>query len=342
MGNLKDIYNNAKRLCTKCNVCNHCDGKFCRGQIPGTGGKGSGDSFIRNVAKIDDIKLVMHVIGDFKDVDTSMTLFGHKCDLPVFAAPIAGILNNFGYDISEQEYNNMVLQGCKLANTIGFSGDGKDIDMFIKPLDVIDKLNGQGICTMKPWVDKGIDERIEYLKTKKVLALAMDIDSAGLPLLRNSDVSVEIKSLNDLKQIKEKCEIPFIIKGIMSTRAAKIAIKANADAIIVSNHGGRVLDQGLATIEVLNDIVKEVNGRALVLVDGGFRSGVDVFKALALGADGVLIGRPIAISAIGDGVNGVSMYLNKIKNELSDTMMMCGCKKISDINMDCIKVINKN
>ena len=122
----------------------------------------------------------------------------------------------------------------------------------------------------------------------------------------------------------------------MSVRGAKKALEAGAAGIIVSNHGGRVLDGAQAGIEVLEEIVKAVDGKMKIFVDGGFRSGNDVFKALALGADGVLIGRPVSHAAIGDMEHGVETYLRKIQLELKETMALAGCKTIKDITRDMV------
>lgn len=102
--------------------------------------------------------------------------------------------------------------------------------------------------------------------------------------------------------------------------------------IIVSNHGGRVLDQCPATAEVLESIVKALEGSGIkVLVDGGIRSGTDVFKALALGADGVLIARPFVTAVYGGMADGVRAYIDKIGTELEDTMKMCGVSSLDEI-----------
>ena len=101
---------------------------------------------------------------------------------------------------------------------------------------------------------------------------------------------------------------------------------------MVSNHGGRVLDQCPATAEVLPAIADAVGGKMTVLVDGGIRSGMDVFKALALGADGVLICRPFVNMVYGGGTEGVKLYVEKLRTELADAMSMCGAHKLSDIS----------
>ena len=124
----------------------------------------------------------------------------------------------------------------------------------------------------------------------------------------------------------------FILKGIMTPVEAQIAIDAGASAIVVSNHGGRVLDHTPGTTEVLPGIVEAVNSSIPVLVDGGIRSGADVFKMLALGATAVMIGRPFAIAAIGGGAEAVSKKLQTLQSELKQVMVMTGAPDLSSIN----------
>ena len=117
------------------------------------------------------------------------------------------------------------------------------------------------------------------------------------------------------------------------------AKEAGAAAIVVSNHGGRVLDQCPATAEVLPEIAAALKGTGVkVLVDGGIRTGVDVFKALALGADGVLICRPFVTAVYGGGAEGVKCYIDKLAGELADTMQMCGAHSIEEITPDMVRV----
>ena len=133
--------------------------------------------------------------------------------------------------------------------------------------------------------------------------------------------------------------VPFIVKGVMTVKGALKAKEAGAAGIVVSNHGGRVLDQCPATAEVLGDITQALSGSGMkVLVDGGIRSGVDVFKALALGADGVIICRPFVTALYGADAEGVACYINKIGAELADTMSMCGAKDLNSITRDMVWV----
>ena len=111
-----------------------------------------------------------------------------------------------------------------------------------------------------------------------------------------------------------------------------LAVEAGVDAIVVSNHGGRVLDCTPGAADVLPDIVKAVKGKLTILVDGGVRSGVDALKLIGLGADGVLIGRPFVTASFGGGREGVEMYVNKIISEFEATMRLTGCQSVKEID----------
>ena len=120
----------------------------------------------------------------------------------------------------------------------------------------------------------------------------------------------------------------------MTVAGAKKAVEAGAAAIVVSNHGGRVQGGVPSTAEVLPAIAEAVKGQITILVDGGIRSGVDVFRALALGADGVLIGRPLLPMIYAAGEEGFKVYMDKIIGELKSTMTMCGAATLKDITRD--------
>ena len=183
-----------------------------------------------------------------------------------------------------------------------------------------------------------IKEKMDLVHASKAFAVAMDIDAAGLPFLKNLDPPAGSKTVEELRQIIKLAGTPFIVKGIMTVKGALKAKEAGADAIIVSNHGGRVLDQCPATAEVLETIANAVGDSMKILVDGGIRSGADVFKALALGADGVVIARPFVTAVYGGEKEGVRSYIEKIGSELEDTMKMCGVSSLNEINRDCVFV----
>ena len=164
----------------------------------------------------------------------------------------------------------------------------------------------------------------------------MDIDAAGLPFLQNLTPPAGSKTVPELREIIDYAKKPFIIKGIMTVKGARKALEAGASGIVVSNHGGRVLDQCPATAEVLPAIADAVGGQMKIFVDGGIRTGLDVLKALALGADGVLIGRPFVTMVYGGAAEGVDVYVRKLTAELRDGMAMCGVHSLDEITRDIV------
>jgi len=142
------------------------------------------------------------------------------------------------------------------------------------------------------------------------------------------------KTPAEIKELVQSTQLPFILKGIMTPEEAELAVEAGARAIVVSNHGGRVLDHTPGAAEVLPAIAQRVKGKAIIFADGGVRSGADVLKLLALGADAVLVGRPLVIGAFGGGQEGVAFLLNKMKGELVQTMLLTGTASVKSVARD--------
>lgn len=327
-----DVLNNARKIIKdKCRVCRECNGIACRGEIPGVGGKGTGSSFIRNRDKINEVKLHLNTIVQKGKIDTSIELFGHSFKYPVFVAPIGAVGVNYSENLNDFTYSQAIVTGSKNAGTLAFTGDGAKDIFYDEPLEVIKEEDGVGIPTIKPWDNQEIIKKIRKAEKAGALAVAVDIDAAGLIILAMMGKPVSTKSIEDLKEITSSTKLPVIFKGIMTVEGAKKALEAGAYGIVVSNHGGRVLDHTLASIEVLPEIAQEVKGKMKIFVDGGFRDGVDIFKAIALGADAVLIGRPYAVAAYGGGKEGVELYTHKLGQELEETMIMTGCHRLDDI-----------
>jgi 4-hydroxymandelate oxidase len=138
--------------------------------------------------------------------------------------------------------------------------------------------------------------------------------------------------------VRKMVKGPLLIKGILDPDDAKLAIEHGADAIIVSNHGGRSMDYGPSSLEVLPEIVAAVNGRIPVLFDSGVRRGADIFKALALGANGVMIGRTTRWGLAAFGTAGAQRLIEILQQELVQMAAACGCAKLSDINKTTVKV----
>ncbi|XP_014254283.1 (S)-2-hydroxy-acid oxidase GLO1 isoform X2 [Cimex lectularius] len=140
----------------------------------------------------------------------------------------------------------------------------------------------------------------------------------------------------DVEWLRSITKLPIVLKGILTAEDAKIATSIGVDAIMVSNHGARQLDTCPAAIEVLPEIVKAVNGQCEIYLDGGIRFGTDVFKALALGAKMVFIGRPAVWGLASDGENGVKAVLDILGNEFSQAMALSGCKTLDDIKKEMV------
>ncbi|XP_070053949.1 peroxisomal (S)-2-hydroxyacid oxidase GLO4-like isoform X2 [Nicotiana tomentosiformis] len=138
----------------------------------------------------------------------------------------------------------------------------------------------------------------------------------------------------DIAWLKSVTKLPILIKGILTSEDA---IEAGVAGIIVSNHGARQLDYTPATISVLEEVVNAVQGKVPVLLDGGIRRGTDIFKALALGAKAVLIGRPVIYGLAAKGESGVKQVIEMLKNELEQTMALAGCCNVNDITRSHVK-----
>jgi predicted GIY-YIG superfamily endonuclease len=314
-----------------CKACPVCNGLACGKTIPGPGSKGSGTVFARNYQAWQDVLLNLDTIAENVTPDTRFNLFGHEFKLPVFAAPIGGMQNQYGDALTEYEYVLPLVKGCLDSGIAAFTGDGVPEFEMGAACEAMEKY-GFAVPTIKPWNKEVVFRKIDQAKAAGAKVLCMDIDASGLPFLKNTVPPSGSKTVSELKEFIDYAGIPFIIKGIMTPRGAEKAIEAGAAGIVVSNHGGRVLDGTPSTAEVLPEIVKAVKGEMTILVDGGIRSGLDVFKAIALGADGVVIARPFVTAVYGGGSEGIEAYVAKLKAELSDVMSMCGAKTIADID----------
>ncbi len=321
-----------------CKACPVCNGKACRNQMPGPGAKGVGDTAIRNYDKWQEIRVNMDTITENTPVDTSLELFGQKFHYPFFAGPVGAVKLHYGDKHTDATYNDILVSACAENGIAAFTGDGVDPEVMKAAAKAISSVGGKGIPTVKPWNLETIEEKMKLVKEAGAFAVAMDVDAAGLPFLKNMNPPAGRKTVDELAEVIRSCgTTPFIVKGIMTVKGALKAKEAGAAAIVVSNHGGRVLDQCLATAEVLREIKAAVGDSMKIFVDGGIRSGTDVFKALALGADAVIIARPFVTAVYGAEEEGVKAYVEKIGAELEDTMAMCGAHALSEISPDMIR-----
>jgi len=158
---------------------------------------------------------------------------------------------------------------------------------------------------------------------------------------RTDDLFDSNLSWSDIDWIKSQTDLPIILKGIMHEQDAIIALDFNVSALIISNHGGRQLDFMPSTIEVLPAIAAVVQQKIPIMIDGGFRRGVDIFKALALGADCILLGRSVLWALAVNGTAGIIDLFDIFSRELKEVMILCGCKTIEDIKTqgkECVRL----
>ena len=320
-----------------CKSCKICNGLACKNTVPGPGAKGLGTGFIRNYQKWQELCVNMDTICENGSADTTFDFFGHKLALPVMAGPVGAMQLHYGDKHDDLTYNDILVSACAKAGILAFTGDGSNPAVMEGAVKAIAENHGAGVTTIKPWNQELVMQKMDMAKKCGAWAIAMDIDGAGLPFLKNLTPPAGSKTVEQLKELADYAGVPFILKGIMTVKGAEKAVKAGAKAIVVSNHGGRVLDQCPATAEVLPEIVDAVGKDVMVLVDGGIRTGMDVFKALALGARAVLVARPFVNMVYGGGMEGPAVLVSKLQAELADTMAMCGAHTLADIDRTMVR-----
>ena len=313
-----------------CRVCRECNGDACAGEVPGMGGLGTASSFKANVNALKEIRFNMRLVHDVVEPDTRVSVLGKELSLPLLAAPVGGVSFNMGGGISEEDYIKSIIFGCREKGIIGCTGDGVPDFIHETGLSIIKQANGHGIPFIKPWEDKELFEKLDKVKACGAGIMGIDIDAAGLITLKKMGRPVTPKTKEKLERIIKSISAGFILKGVMTVEDARFAVDAGADAIVVSNHGGRVLDFTPGAAAVLPDICDAVKGKITILADGGVRTGGDVLKLVALGADAVMIGRPFCVAAMGGLQKGVELYIDKIRTELEQAMVLTGVSTIGD------------
>jgi 4-hydroxymandelate oxidase len=329
------VMNKARELMYPiCRVCPECDGVACAGEVPGMGGIGSGNSFKNNYRALQRVQLKMRTAHAVNKPDTSIDLFGHKIAFPAVGAPTGGTTYNMGGKVTEDGYIEAVIGGCAAAGTVGSVADGigDPVEVYERRLQKLKELGFKAIAGVKPRTQEEIIARMQKAEVAGAIAISMDIDSAGRAARALPGQTVEPKDVKKLRDLVKATKLPFIVKGIMTVEEALKAVDAGAAAIVVSNHGGRVLDHTPGTAEVLPVIVDKVKGKALVFVDGTVKYGHDVLKYVALGANAVMVGRHIVRAAHGGGRGGVALVVKRMHQELVDAMVLTGCANVKSIS----------
>ena len=211
-----------------CKACPVCNGKACGNQVPGPGAKAPGSGFIRNFDAWQKICVNMDTICPNEPVDTAVELFGTMYRYPFFAAPLGAMKLHYGEKYTDREYNSILVNACADSGIAAFTGDGVDAAVFQGAMEAIRAAGGVGVPTIKPWNQELVFEKLDLARTSGCKSVAMDIDGAGLPFLKNMTPPAGSKSVQELSEIIRYAGMPFIVKGVMTVRGAQKAAEAGA------------------------------------------------------------------------------------------------------------------
>ena len=324
-------------ICGEYPVCDGQPDRICVGQKFGAsigfGGAGQGKTFEANYNSLQGYKLKMMVIKAHHEPEMSISIFGKKIGLPVMGASLSGVKTSMNDVVPEAALYRGLLKGAMSSGTVGLVGNTPNCpdDLGVK---IVGENMGWGIPIFKPQSQKRLIQLIKMAEELDVTAVGVDLEGAGSTFWAASKKQVFRKSETEIQELVECTEKPVIFKGIMSKEDAIKVLDSGAGACYVSNHGGRVLDGGQGMAEVLPDIAKVISGKIPIMADGAVRTGFDVLKILALGADVALIGRPLARLSIAGGEVAVKMYFKYVKEDLRRAMILTGCDNLMDATMD--------
>lgn len=316
------------------------------------GGAGDESTLADNRASWDRLRLRPRVLVDVSSRDTSTEAFGVRLAHPIIVSPTAS------HVLSHPEAERASARGAAAAEALFTLSTISSAPME----EVADAAPGwpRWFQLYPPTDREACEALLERAVAAGFSAIAVTVD---LPLPgnrerdRRSGFEVELGAhlpgdqavdpntglvvlptmdWDDLAWLRSVCPIPLLAKGVLRADDAIRAVDAGCDGIWVSNHGGRQLDTSVAAIHVLPEIAAAVGDRALLVVDGGVRRGIDVLKGLALGADLVAVGRPVLWGLAVDGAAGVQHVLEILREELSLSMALAGCRSIAEVTPDLI------
>jgi isopentenyl diphosphate isomerase/L-lactate dehydrogenase-like FMN-dependent dehydrogenase len=313
------------------------------------GGSDDEQTLHDNRAAFKRIHLRPRMLVDVSNINMETHLLGTPVSMPIFVAPTAY------QGIASPDAERATARGTEKAGTLMVSSINSSTAIEEIAQSTSGPLWQQMYLSADHDHSKGLLQRAEAAGYS---AIVLTIDRARygnrerdrrnaytLPASANHFVSSGLAprsvlspvTWDDIGQIRSWTKLPLILKGVMTAEDAARALDYEVDGIIVSNHGGRQLDGLLATIDVLPEIVKAVNGRCEVYVDGGIRRGTDVLKALALGAKAVLVGRPILWGLAVDGEAGVLTILQMLQKEFELAMALAGCPTLASIDRSLVQ-----
>jgi len=305
-------------------------------------------------------------LTDVQNIDLTTTLFGKPLQFPIFVDP-AGGKNCFVSDGERQTAEGAAAAGAMMITNGGIddflaSGKGpanwwqvttggqfRSRDRMRRFVDGLKDQGCSGICFTVDIVHVSQRERSMHNQfVRSWCAEGIPRDAQGNLIYREGDViwrSGQYPSLpyptptwDTVRELRDMTDLPILIKGVLTAEDTQRCVEAGMSGVVVSNHGARQNDHVGGTIEALPECVAAAAGRIPVLVDGGFRRGTDVLKALALGASAVGVARPYLWGLTAFGPRGVERVLHLLKTELALNMGMCGVARVSDIDRTLVRI----
>ena len=302
------------------------------------GGSETETTLLRNRQSLDEIAFRPRVLNDVSLINSSSNFLGSKLSIPVVLAPIGS---------AEQLDPEGMLPAARAAAKFGISVFKSSV---AKPdiEEVAEKSKAQLIFQLYVRGDQNwINEHVDRVEAAGYAGFCLTVDTSIYgrrerdkiknfrPTARSKVTGTNYQSMlnwNTVKSLRSKTKLPLIIKGIATAEDAIIAVDHGIDIVYISNHGGRQLDHGRGSIEVLPEIVGAIGNKAKIIVDGGFYRGTDVIKAIALGADLVGLGRLYGFGLAAFGQAGVERVLEILEEEIRSAMALLGVTKLTDLS----------
>lgn len=318
-------------------------------------GAGKGLTMQANAQVFDAFKLMSRPLADVKGGHTRLDLFGQQFEHPLLLAPIAyqRLFHPSGEQASAMAANaqagQMVVSSLAsqtLEEIVEAAGQALWFQLYwqgdrVRTMRLVNRALAAGYSAVMFTVDAPVKQAVMALPDG---ISAMNLESPlSRPSLQMNQSSVfdgwmtQAPAWDDLAWLRDQMSVPLLVKGLLHSGDVNKVLHLGCDGLVVSNHGGRVLDGVPGSLEMLPELVKQVAGKAKVLFDSGIRSGQDAFKAMALGADAVMIGRPYIWGLSTAGALGVAHVIRLMRDELEMTMALSGV-----VNLEAIKVSGLN
>ena len=288
-------------------------------------------TFHRNPRAFRQYLFRQKIFHDVADPDISVELFGQTLPTPAITAPVGS------FSLISDDAEREVAEGTERAGAMMFTSQAAKFD----PKGW--RKHAKSPLVFMAYMNRGKEEVSDYAKTAEDLgfaAVGITMDTAK-PVKIGDEVPLSTKdgkprkghksTPKDIEWMKQQVDLPVVVKGIMGADDARIAINSGADALVVSNHGGRILDFNRAALDAFPEVVDAAKGKVPVLLDSGIRSGGDIVKALALGAKAVLVGRPVAWGVGAFGARGVERVYNILAEEMQRVLVMTGVARLRDV-----------